>query len=1279
MKKITARALALLIVMSSVFVSGPGVAASCDCTRFKFDLGNNGVFPSECAPENNDLVKRWSYMTGGSVTCAPLVVSGKVYVASWDNKMYCLDAEKGTLSWSAKIGGVLNGICYDSDRVYASCTDKRVYCLDAKTGKQLWVFTMSSASISNPLVYLGKLYAACGKTNDKTNKGDNYIYCLDAKTGKAIWKVKNQVGFEASPAIAGGKIVIGSNDNCMYCFDATNGKQLWKSARVGSEFDAPASISVASGKIYAGNWDKKLYCLDLKTGKTLWTYLAGGPILTTPTIAEGKIYFGSDDGNLYCVDGSSKKLSWKYKTAGKINNSSPVYCAGKIYFGSYDNKLYCLDAKTGKELSSFETKDEVWSTPVICNKKIYFGSNDSNIYCLEARVEKPVRMTIKPEFAVLKPGQNILFTATVYNNYDEVMKDQKITWSLTDPKTGTLDYGGLFGAKSPGLTDIVATSGQLSARAKVYVYDEGLNLEKQGCDWPCFGGDPSRTSSTEADCGPKTDKLKILWKYNAKSPLTTQAISVDGMVFAGAQDGKFHCMDLETGAKIWEFKSGALAYTPVYWQGKLFAPSFDKKLYCLDAKTGKELWSFEAGGEIRTSPTIYQGKLYFGCGKVRDDNENNSGKNALYCLDVLTGKLVWENPNKIDFESSPTVADGKVFIGSSDDTYYCFDANTGDILWTIDSKNDFDGETTYFDGRIYFSTWDGIVRCVDPRSGDAIWTSEIDKAVFGPLAIRDGRIFAISTNKRMFCLSLVDGKVLYDVPMEGSSFYSVACYGNRVVLGDTGGLIKLLDASTGEEKFAYNVKGGKDFVYPSVCGGKILFTNTDGFLYCFVDDDTVEPEKPYPARLVVQPKESVLKPGETQQFTATVFDQFDQEMKDIQISWECSDAEIGSVDQNGLFTAIKDGECTVTATYLELSDTGKVKVLKIAKPEEVTCEWSQYRGNLQRNGVVPDGCGPDPAKTELIWSFETGDDIYSSPTISDGRVFVGSDDNHLYCLDLASGSKIWDFTATGRVFSPAVDSGRVYACSYDRNLYCLDAKTGNKIWSFMSQGPTFSSPVVWENRVYFGSKDHFMYCLDATTGKLLWKFEAPDQVDSSPALWEGKIYFGCEDKSLYCLDALTGKKIWDFKTGYMITSTPAIWNGKVYIGSDDKKLYCLDAQTGSQVWMFEAGGVLHYSSPAIWNGRVFVGATDSFLYCLDSETGKKLWTFRAEGWVTSPAVCGDKVWFGSQDYYFYCVDFNTGEKIWSFKTEGAVSSPAISNGHILAGSFDNKLYCFGAK
>lgn len=92
-----------------------------------------------------------------------LVVSGKVYVASWDNKMYCLDAEKGTLSWSAKIGGVLNGICYDSDRVYASCTDKRVYCLDAKTGKQLWVFTMSSASISNPLVYLGKLYAACGK------------------------------------------------------------------------------------------------------------------------------------------------------------------------------------------------------------------------------------------------------------------------------------------------------------------------------------------------------------------------------------------------------------------------------------------------------------------------------------------------------------------------------------------------------------------------------------------------------------------------------------------------------------------------------------------------------------------------------------------------------------------------------------------------------------------------------------------------------------------------------------------------------------------------------------------------------------------------------------------------------------------------------------------------------------------------------------------------------------------------------------------------------------
>ena len=52
----------------------------------------------------------------------------------------------------------------------------------------------------------------------------------------------------------------------------------------------------------------------------------------------------------------------------------------------------------------------------------------------------------------------------------------------------------------------------------------------------------------------------------------------------------------------------------------------DKRLYCIDALTGVLLWKFETEGRIFSSPTIIDGKIY--CG-------SNDGK--LYEIDAQTG------------------------------------------------------------------------------------------------------------------------------------------------------------------------------------------------------------------------------------------------------------------------------------------------------------------------------------------------------------------------------------------------------------------------------------------------------------------------------------------------------------------------------------------------------------------------------------------------------------------------------------------------------------------
>ena len=81
----------------------------------------------------------------------------------------------------------------------------------------------------------------------------------------------------------------------------------------------------------------------------------------------------------------------------------------------------------------------------------------------------------------------------------------------------------------------------------------------------------------------------------------------------------------------------------------------------------------------------------------------------------------------------------------------------------------------------------------------------------------------------------------------------------------------------------------------------------------------------------------------------------------------------------------------------------------------------------------------------VLWDFETGDAVSSSPAIgSDGTVYVGSLDNKLYALDGKSGAKLWEFeTGHDVVSSPAIGSdGTVYVGSLDEKLYAI--KTDSK-------------------------------------------------------------------------------------------------------------------------------------------------------------------------------------------------------------------------------------------
>jgi len=338
-------------------------------------------------------------------------------------------------------------------------------------------------------------------------------------------------------------------------------------------------------------------------------------------------------------------------------------------------------------------------------------------------------------------------------------------------------------------------------------------------------------------------------------------------------------------------------------------------------------------------------------------------------------------------------------------------------------------------------------------------------------------------------------------------------------------------------------------------------------------------------------------------------------------------------------------------------------------------DWPMFGHDLQHTRYSP---SPAPSTDDVLWSYETGEPVFSSPAVAEDKVFVGSEDGKVYCLNAASGDLIWSYQTGDWVYSsPAVAEDKVFVGSEDGKVYCLNAASGDLIWSHETSDMVGSSPAVAGDRVFVGSYDGKVYCLNAASGDLIWSYVTGGRVDSSPAVAGDRVFVGSYDGKVYCLNAASGDLIWSYVTGDWVYSSPAVAEDKVFVGSDDSKVYCLNVENGQEIWSYATGGRV-VSSPAVAEDKVFVGSEDGKVYCLDAASGDLKWSYTTGYPVySSPAVAEDKVFVGSHDNKVYCLDAASGALIWSYATGGRVeSSPAVAGGRVFVGSYDNKLYCF---
>jgi outer membrane protein assembly factor BamB len=334
-----------------------------------------------------------------------------------------------------------------------------------------------------------------------------------------------------------------------------------------------------------------------------------------------------------------------------------------------------------------------------------------------------------------------------------------------------------------------------------------------------------------------------------------------------------------------------------------------------------------------------------------------------------------------------------------------------------------------------------------------------------------------------------------------------------------------------------------------------------------------------------------------------------------------------------------------------------------------------WPGTTYADGVVYAGAEDgvlhalDAATGKERWSFRAGGAIRTRAALGAQALYFQADDGLLYALDAATGKQLWRVTVSSApvVRLPPSDpksrfdrfgsdvtvvDQRLYLGTNDGTLLCLEAADGKEAWRFASRDSVLAAPSLADGRVFFGSFDGHVYALDAGTGRQLWKLDTGKPVVSTPAVAGDRVVVGSRSYDLFGLEAKTGRIAWQrYIWSSWVESSAVVRDGVVYVGSSDAAaLYAFDAQTGRPVWKTDVWGWA-WGQPAVTGQRVYMPTSGlggypvphrGGIFAVDRATGKPVWRYAtpvpkdtAFGFVGSASVGAGRVYIASLDGTVY--------------------------------------------
>jgi len=703
---------------------------------------------------------------------------------------------------------------------------------------------------------------------------------------------------------------------------------------------------------------------------------------------------------------------------------------------------------------------------------------------------------------------------------------------------------------------------------------------------------------------------------------------------------------------------------------KAFVPS-STSLIAYDAFTGKIIYQKDYPDRIRTDGiNLTDPTKASWVNKIDDEYLYVYHRYQLDCAKIDTGEWVWSIPMYVAWGAGSGYYWHGVFDPDTK-TLYATDMSEDGIkleVIALDLSNPSQEPTVkwryrchegaeiiaFGDGKVFLSSFQAAIYALDAETGDLLWRRQTEQTYSYTGTYQDGKLYHGAGGRTLNCLDADDGEIIWQFDAPAGFFF------------DWGGAL------------AYGMLYHHCHYSATAVGG----------IFYAIDIETGTPVWQYfgETGMYVQPVVADGKVFFNTGSTSTCFDAY-------------TGAELWKIPY------VMDNP---SIAYGNLYGYGGGTVWCFGPPKP----WSMWRGSTETPGIGQSG----PSNISYPkWVFTTNGPVSSSPAVDDGKVYVGSHDHNLYCVDAYDGSLVWNFTMGYKVLSsPAVVDGRVYTGADDGNIYCLNAETGAKIWEtyaggwlpimFASTWQPHSSPIIVNDRLYVGALDGNVYCLDTSSGSIVWTFQTDNPIGGSPAYREGVVYIRSTDTYLYALDSADGDLIWKTKLVFpwyyhhdplRHVGTPVIADDVLYIGSgrdmyfgapeEPEKLFAINITDGSKIWGTPLGDNVCFtypvSTPVYVDGIIYYPdgcAMSSF----NATNGERL----ANQWIgqliySSPIYADDprgaRVYVGSSVYSITCLDAETLTPLSVFTSHGQIeSSPALWEGKLYVGSQDWNLYCF---